>query len=344
METTLDLRSITAQEAEQLVAGALDSYGIRAEEAMLELIKHRENFVYRLASARATRHLAVRLHRPGLRNDAEIHAEMAFLGAAGARGIMVPQGAADARRPAVRFHARSIRQVLPDRPAGMDHRLHNAGFHRRGDVRHQHAGTRGLQEPGRHHRPAARAGRGTGPGGRRGARGLGRGGTHRGRTAVGRPAGRQRLGRLPARPAAPGLGPRRPDTEGPRQGRGPLRGHPRGLHPGERVDSPAACGSSTSTTSVPAIPLRPGDGALLLPAASGLPRVPGGVVPGVRSACANCRRNTWSSGIRCAWHAVPATWGGRPPARDRTMPDSSSRTCCRWCSGWRRTMQRTARR
>ncbi|GAA4377700.1 aminotransferase class III-fold pyridoxal phosphate-dependent enzyme [Paeniglutamicibacter cryotolerans] len=90
MDTTTDLRSITLAEAEVLIRAALPAYGIEAATAELELLKHRENFVYRLIVPGA-RDVVVRLHRPGLRSDAQIGVEMDFLAAAAQRGISVPE-------------------------------------------------------------------------------------------------------------------------------------------------------------------------------------------------------------------------------------------------------------
>ncbi len=92
IDTAPELRSITAAEAGDLVRAALPAYGIDPGSVTLELVKHRENFVYRLDAA--GRSLAVRLHRPGLRDDAAIGAEMAFLAAAAERGMPVPRALA----------------------------------------------------------------------------------------------------------------------------------------------------------------------------------------------------------------------------------------------------------
>jgi len=90
MDTTTDLRSITPAEADVLVRAALPAYGIDPDKAVLEMVKHRENFVYKLARA-GEPDLVLRLHRPGLRTDAQIGAEMNFLAAAAERGIAVPK-------------------------------------------------------------------------------------------------------------------------------------------------------------------------------------------------------------------------------------------------------------
>ncbi|KLU09561.1 phosphotransferase enzyme family protein [Kocuria sp. SM24M-10] len=61
-----------------------------AEAAALELVKYRENYVFRLTEPTGTSY-AVRLHRAGYRTDAEIRTELAYLQALGERGLHVPE-------------------------------------------------------------------------------------------------------------------------------------------------------------------------------------------------------------------------------------------------------------
>jgi len=90
MDTATKLRSISLTEAEALVRSALPAYGIDAGTAVLELLKHRENFVYKLSTPGGLT-LVARLHRPGLHTDEQVAAEMEFMAAAAVRGILVPQ-------------------------------------------------------------------------------------------------------------------------------------------------------------------------------------------------------------------------------------------------------------
>jgi Ser/Thr protein kinase RdoA (MazF antagonist) len=74
--------------AVRTVRGALGEYGFD-EGSTLELVKYRENYVFRLTEP-AGASFAVRLHRAGYHNDAEIRTELAYLRALGDRGLSVP--------------------------------------------------------------------------------------------------------------------------------------------------------------------------------------------------------------------------------------------------------------
>jgi Ser/Thr protein kinase RdoA (MazF antagonist) len=74
--------------ATSLVHDSLERYGIAPCEAHLELIKYRENFVYRVRCG--DKDYALRLHRPGHRTDAALRAELELLDAIGADGLKVP--------------------------------------------------------------------------------------------------------------------------------------------------------------------------------------------------------------------------------------------------------------
>ena len=71
------------------VRGALRRYGFD-EGSTLELVKYRENYVFRLTEPMGAS-FAVRLHRAGYHNDAEIRTELAYLRALGERGLSVPE-------------------------------------------------------------------------------------------------------------------------------------------------------------------------------------------------------------------------------------------------------------
>ncbi|MFJ5957304.1 phosphotransferase enzyme family protein [Paenarthrobacter sp. NPDC092416] len=70
------------------VRGALELYGIE-ESATIELVKYRENYVFRVNSESGD--FAVRLHRAGYRNDAEIRTELDYLHALARQGLNVPE-------------------------------------------------------------------------------------------------------------------------------------------------------------------------------------------------------------------------------------------------------------
>lgn len=74
--------------ATSLIYEALDRYGIPAGKGRLELIKYRENFVYRVRFA--DKDYAVRLHRPGHRTDDEIRSELTLVRDLAAAGVPVP--------------------------------------------------------------------------------------------------------------------------------------------------------------------------------------------------------------------------------------------------------------
>lgn len=67
----------------------LKRYGFD-ESVPLELIKYRENYVFRLTSTSGER-FAVRLHRPAYRTDSEISTELAYLHALAEQGLSVSQ-------------------------------------------------------------------------------------------------------------------------------------------------------------------------------------------------------------------------------------------------------------
>ncbi|NKX49165.1 phosphotransferase, partial [Arthrobacter deserti] len=71
------------------VRSGLELYGF-GETAALELVKYRENYVFRLTAGTGEGY-AVRLHRAGYRQDAEIRTEMAYLHALAGRGLSVPE-------------------------------------------------------------------------------------------------------------------------------------------------------------------------------------------------------------------------------------------------------------
>lgn len=71
------------------IRSALPWYGF-AEGAALELVKYRENYVFRLTEPTGVSY-AVRLHRAGYRTDAEIRTELAYLKALVERGMSVPE-------------------------------------------------------------------------------------------------------------------------------------------------------------------------------------------------------------------------------------------------------------
>ena len=69
--------------------GALEQYGFD-ETAPIELVKYRENYVFRLTSESGDSY-AIRLHRAGYRTDAEINTELAYLHALAEQGLSVSQ-------------------------------------------------------------------------------------------------------------------------------------------------------------------------------------------------------------------------------------------------------------
>lgn len=71
------------------VRGALGRYDF-AEDSTLELVKYRENYVFRLTASTGESY-ALRLHRDGYRTDAEIRTELAYLQVLGERGMSVPE-------------------------------------------------------------------------------------------------------------------------------------------------------------------------------------------------------------------------------------------------------------
>lgn len=75
------------QAAATLVQAALDADGLG--DAQLEFVKHRENWVFRARAG--VDDLAVRLHRPGHRTDAEINTELSYQEALRQRGLRTPE-------------------------------------------------------------------------------------------------------------------------------------------------------------------------------------------------------------------------------------------------------------
>jgi len=73
----------------QALRGALELYGFE-ETSGIELIKYRENYVFRLTRETGDSY-AVRLHRAGYRTDAEVRTELAYLQVLGERGLSVPE-------------------------------------------------------------------------------------------------------------------------------------------------------------------------------------------------------------------------------------------------------------
>jgi Ser/Thr protein kinase RdoA (MazF antagonist) len=69
--------------------GALGLYGFDGDSA-LELVKYRENYVFRLIEKTGASY-AVRLHRAGYHTEAEIRTELAYLRALGDRDVSVPE-------------------------------------------------------------------------------------------------------------------------------------------------------------------------------------------------------------------------------------------------------------
>lgn len=80
---------MNAEAAIRTVRGALELYGFE-ETAAIELVKYRENYVFRLSTGTGESY-AVRLHRAGYRTDAEIRTELAYLDALAGRGLSVPE-------------------------------------------------------------------------------------------------------------------------------------------------------------------------------------------------------------------------------------------------------------
>lgn len=81
--------SMTTQAAIRTVRGALEQYGFDPT-APIELVKYRENYVFRLISDSGDSY-AIRLHRAGYRTDAEINTELAYLHALAEHGLSVSQ-------------------------------------------------------------------------------------------------------------------------------------------------------------------------------------------------------------------------------------------------------------
>ncbi|MBG6085128.1 phosphotransferase enzyme family protein [Zhihengliuella flava] len=75
-------------EATELVERTLGRYGLEGQ-GRLELVKYRENYVFKLTCPTAA--FAVRVHRLGYRNAAQIRTEMAYLHALAERGLPVPR-------------------------------------------------------------------------------------------------------------------------------------------------------------------------------------------------------------------------------------------------------------
>lgn len=71
------------------VRGAVGQYGFDVN-APIELVKYRENYVFRLTSETRDSY-AIRLHRAGYRTDAEINTELAYLHALAEQGLGVSQ-------------------------------------------------------------------------------------------------------------------------------------------------------------------------------------------------------------------------------------------------------------
>ncbi|WP_102160219.1 phosphotransferase enzyme family protein [Zhihengliuella halotolerans] len=76
------------QAATELVERALARYGLRGA-GEIELVKYRENYVFKLN--RPAGSFAIRVHRVGYHDAAEIRTEMAYLDALAERGLPVPR-------------------------------------------------------------------------------------------------------------------------------------------------------------------------------------------------------------------------------------------------------------
>ena len=74
--------------AHRMVRAALSHYGVD-EQSRVEFVKHRENHVFRVDEP-GGRSYAVRLHRPGYRDDAEIATELTYLRTLAQAGVAVP--------------------------------------------------------------------------------------------------------------------------------------------------------------------------------------------------------------------------------------------------------------
>lgn len=72
----------------RLAYSALPSFGLD-EQCEVEFVKYRENHVFRATDPAGTS-FAVRLHRPGYRDDDEIRTELAYLDALATSGVPVP--------------------------------------------------------------------------------------------------------------------------------------------------------------------------------------------------------------------------------------------------------------
>ena len=77
------------EEAIRALRGALTLYGFE-ESSRIELIKYRENYVFRLTRETGDSY-AMRLHRAGYRTDDEIRTELAYLQVLGEQGLSVPE-------------------------------------------------------------------------------------------------------------------------------------------------------------------------------------------------------------------------------------------------------------
>ena len=69
--------------------GALERYGF-ASTAHIELVKYRENYVFRLTLVTGKSY-AIRLHRAGYRTDDEINSELSYLHTLSEQGLGVSQ-------------------------------------------------------------------------------------------------------------------------------------------------------------------------------------------------------------------------------------------------------------
>lgn len=87
MKNQQELSDITRDDALRVAKAAMPHFGIR-DDARIEFIKHRENAVFRVTDERGA--YSVRVHRPGLRTDAQIEAEISLLALLDEQGVPVP--------------------------------------------------------------------------------------------------------------------------------------------------------------------------------------------------------------------------------------------------------------
>jgi len=77
----------------QLAVAALERFGL-APDSTLELLKHRENAVFRVDDAGSGRRYVLRVHRAGYQTPASIHSELQWMDALCQAGIRTPRALA----------------------------------------------------------------------------------------------------------------------------------------------------------------------------------------------------------------------------------------------------------